>query len=95
MSYSGRTKFKTENNLVTQVSAVSSEDQVDLTNTSNMTWSSLPSVLEMWNMVELELDKDELRFVSQFECDYKSSKVEKERVGSFPHVVNSDISWVW
>ena len=73
MSYSGRTKLKTENSLVTQVSAVSSEDQADLTNTSNMTWSSLPSVLEMWNVVDLELDKDELRFVSQFECDHESS----------------------
>ena len=54
------------------------EDQAGRTNTSNMTWSSLPSVLEMWNMVDLELNEDELRFVSQFECDHELSKVDKE-----------------
>ena len=78
MSQSGGTKFKTENDLVTQVSAVWLEDQADHTNTSNTTWSSLPSVLEMWNMVDLELNEDELRFVSQFECDHELSKVDKE-----------------
>ena len=78
MSQSGGTKLKTENDLVTQVSAVLLEDQAGRTNTSNMTWSSLPSVLEMWNMVDLELNEDELRFVSQFECDHELSKVDKE-----------------
>ena len=78
MSQSGGTKFKTQNDILTQVSAVWLEDQAGRTNTSNMTWSSLPSVLEMWNMVDLELDKDELRFVSQFECDHELSKVDKE-----------------